>query len=195
MLNKLSPIVHFCGLKRLCGERRRRGRGVRFSGLVTYRGNGPFCKSRVILPQATAHTHSTSPSRGDTRHTTIALDPRAACTAHSLHQRSAFRCRLGLHPPRPPHASQSLRERAFPTSSRVVAPPGPRALSDAALFMPLAPVPVHRVTQHNRTPGPSYGVSPAPSLFPVAAPSPHSVPRVVATHRLRTRKTVLARPA
>lgn len=170
MLNNLSPIVHFCGLKRLCGERRRRGRGVRFSGLVTYRGNGPFCKSRVILPQAThAHSTSRSPSRGDTRHTTIALDPRAACTAHSLHQRSAFRCRLGLHPPRPPHASQSLRERAFPTSSRVVAPP--RALRCSTLHAAGARA---RPQSHTTQPhaGPLLRSQPRPKPFPCRCPLP-----------------------
>ena len=194
MLNNLSPIVHFCGLKRLCGERRRRGRGVRFSGLVTYRGNGPFCKSRVILPQA-RHTHTPQvevprEATHGTPRSRWTREPRVRPTPCISDQRFAVGSACTLPAPLTP---LSLSEREPSRLPHASSPP--RALSDAALFMPLAPVPVHRVTQHNRTPGPSYGVSPAPSLFPVAAPSPHSVPRVVATHRLRTRKTVLARPA
>ena len=167
----------------VCGERRRRGRGVRFSGYIP-RQRTVHCKSRVILPQATPDTHTTSPSRGDTRHTTIALDPRAACTAHSLHQRSAFRCRLGLHPPRPPHASQSLRERAFPTSSRVVAPP--RALRCSTLHAAGARA---RPQSHTTQPhaGPLLRSQPCPKPFPCRCPlPPHSVPRVVATQTAHT---------
>ena len=193
MLNNLSPIVHFCGLKRLCVESADAEDAVCGFRVWIYRGNGPFCKSRVILPQATRtprkslarrHTADGTPRSRWTR------EPRVRPTPCISDQRFAVGSACTLPAPLTP---LSLSEREPSRLPHASSPP--RALSDVALFMPLAPVPVHRVTQHNRTPGPSYGVSPAPSLFPVAAPSPHIPCRGSSPHRLRTRKTVLARPA
>ena len=192
MLNNLSPIVHFCGLKRLCVESADAEDAV-CGFRVIYRGNGPFT-AKVELYYHKRHPTRTPQVPREATHGTPrsrwTREPRVRPTPCISDQRFAVGSACTLPAPLTP---LSLSEREPSRLPHASSPP--RALSDVALFMPLAPVPVHRVTQHNRTPGPSYGVSPAPSLFPVAAPSPHIPCRGSSPHRLRTRKTVLARPA
>ena len=194
MLNNLSPIVHFCGLKRLCVESADAEDAVcGFRDWLHTEATDRSAKVELYYHKRHTHTPQVEVPREATHGTPRSRwtrEPRVRPTPCISDQRFAVGSACTLPAPLTP---LSLSEREPSRLPHASSPP--RALSDAALFMPLAPVPVHRVTQHNRTPGPSYGVSPAPSLFPVAAPSPHSVPRVVATHRLRTRKTVLARPA
>ena len=66
MLNNLSPIVHFCGLKRLCVESADAEDAV-CGFRVIYRGNGPFT-AKVELYYHKRHAHHKSLARRHTAH-------------------------------------------------------------------------------------------------------------------------------
>lgn len=167
MLNNLSPIVHFCGLKRLCGERRRRGRGVRFSGLVTYRGNGPFCKSRVILPQATHAHHLVS-----RRHTAHHDRAGPASRVYGPLPASAISVSLSARPaPSPPPSRLSVSQReSLPDFLTRRRPPARSPMQHSSCrWRPCPSTESHNTTARRAPPTESA----PPQAFSLSLPPPH----------------------
>ena len=166
VLNNLSPIVHFCGLKRLCGERRRRGRGVRFSGYIP-RQRTVHCKSRVILPQATRTPQVPREATHGTPRSRWTREPRVRPTPCISDQRFAVGSACTLPAPLTP---LSLSEREPSRLPHASSPP-PRALRCSTLHAAGARA---RPQSHTTQPhaGPLLRSQPRPKPFPCRCPLP-----------------------